>query len=201
MMQFASHRRLLTPFFGRAGHCDLPGAGRDPCSLWVPAFAGKANDGRAKAAAGDMRKYIGWLWVVGFFSLVSTTNAQTASSPNTRYDGTYAFVSSTKVNETYMKTKTSRIGRCGNGGKVGPLSIVNGQARYSSGKDYRNLYEGTVGPQGLLMMRFVSTPAIGGEAPGIERRVDGRIDGGGTVSARQIGNRCSHDLIWQKISK
>jgi hypothetical protein len=76
-----------------------------------------------------MQKHLGWLWGVGFFSLVATANAQTASSPpaNTQYDGTYAFVSSTKVNETYMNTKTARIGQCGNGGKVGPLSIVNGR--------------------------------------------------------------------------
>jgi hypothetical protein len=82
-----------------------------------------------------------------------------------------------------MKTKTAGIGQCGNGGKVGPLSIVNGQARYSSGEDHQNQYEGTVGPQWQLMVRFVSMPLSGGERPGIERPVNGRIDGNGTARA------------------
>jgi hypothetical protein len=40
----------------------------------------------------------------GIFRLVVAADAQTPSPPaaNTQFDGTYAFVSSTRVNETYM---------------------------------------------------------------------------------------------------
>ena len=62
-----------------------------------------------------MQKNIGWLWIVGFFGLVPAANAQTAapSAANTQFDGNYAFVSATKVNETYTTTWTTRMGQCG----------------------------------------------------------------------------------------
>ena len=148
-----------------------------------------------------MQKHRGWLFcIIAALGLAASAGAQTASSPppNTQFDGAYAFVSSTRVNETYMHTKTARIGKCGKGGRVGPLSIVNGQARYSSGNDSQDLYQGTVGPQGQLIMRIVSTPLVGGETPGRGVTINGEIDSNGTVRARQIGNRCSHDFVWQK---
>jgi hypothetical protein len=48
-----------------------------------------------------MQKHFVWLWLVGFFGLVVAADAQTPSSSaaNTQFDGTYAFVSSTRVNE------------------------------------------------------------------------------------------------------
>jgi hypothetical protein len=146
-----------------------------------------------------MHKPIGWLWIAGFFSLVAAANAQTPSSSaaGIKYDGTYAFVSSTKVNETYMTTGTTRIGRCGGLPPRGPLTIVNGHARY-------NLQEGTVGSQGELAMRFLAPSPFGrcgGCSPGVEIITRGRIDGNGTVRARRIGYYCSHDLVWQKVSK
>jgi hypothetical protein len=54
-----------------------------------------------------MQKHFVWLWVVGF--LVVATDAQTPSLPaaNTQFDGTYAFVSSTRVNETYTVKEVS----------------------------------------------------------------------------------------------
>jgi len=112
----------------------------------------------------------------------------------TQFDGTYAFVSSTKVNETYMQTKTARIGQCGNG-IVGPLSIVNGQARYSGpNRDF----EGTVGPQGELVMRRHEEPVNGGETPGRGATTNGKIHSNGTARARQVGGWRSHDLTWQR---
>src|SRR5215472_5319785 len=136
------------------------------------------------------------LWVIGFFGLFGAANAQTPSSPaaGTQFDGTYAFVSSTKVNETYMQTKTARIGQCGNG-IVGPLSIVNGQARYSGpNRDF----EGTVGPQGELVMRRHEEPVNGGETPGRGAATNGKIDSNGTARSRQVGGWRSHDLTWQR---
>ena len=87
-----------------------------------------------------MRKWIGWLWIVGLFGLVAAAGAQTPSPPaaTTQFDGTYAFVSATKVSETYTTGATEHIIRCGDYTAGGPLTIVNGRA----------YYEGTVGSQG-----------------------------------------------------
>ena len=79
--------------------------------------------------------------------------------------------------------------------RAGPLTIAMGQARYTSATG-RQL-EGTVGSQGELAMRFVAPPGSGGYRP-IELIVSGRIDGTGTVRARQSSNSCSYDFIWQK---
>jgi hypothetical protein len=63
-----------------------------------------------------MRKEIIWLWTIGFFGLLAAADAQTASPPaaNTQFDGTYAFVSATTVNETFMGEEQDRaIARSG----------------------------------------------------------------------------------------
>ena len=82
-----------------------------------------------------MQKHFVWLWLVGFFGLVVAADAQTPSSSaaNTQFGGTYAFVSSTRVNETYTVTGSNRFGQCGKMRRLGPLTIVNGQARFSGG--------------------------------------------------------------------
>ncbi len=143
----------------------------------------------------------GWLWVVGILGFSAAANAQAppASAAGTRFDGTYAFVSSTKVNEAY--TGSARMIQCLDR-KAGPLTIVNGQAQYS-GFGLRTPYEftGTVGSKGELAMQSAAAPVIRGDRPGIEIIVQGRIDGNGTVSARQIGNLCSYDFIWQKVPR
>jgi hypothetical protein len=135
-----------------------------------------------------MQKQIGWFWMIGFFGLVATADAQTASPPaaNPQFDGTYGFVSSTRVNETYAVTGSNRIGQCRKMLKVGPLTIVNAQARFSSGASGQNLYEGRANSQGELAMRSAEpTPHGGWAGVGSERMVFGRIQGGGTVHARQ----------------
>jgi hypothetical protein len=83
---------------------------------------------------------------------------------------------------------------------AGLLTIVNGQARYSSpGLQRTSEFEGTVGSQGELAMRSVEPSSK--ISAGIEIFVSGKIDGNGTVRARYIGPLCSYDLIWQKSSK
>jgi hypothetical protein len=143
-----------------------------------------------------MQRHTGWLWIVGFFTLAGTASAQPPSPPTTvtQFDGIYAPVSATKVNETFTHIGTNRIDRCGDYPTLQPLIILNGEARYPGKR-----LEGMVGSQGQLAMRFVSEPAVGGVTPGVERVISGRIDGDGTVRARQIGYYCSYDLIWQKI--
>lgn len=140
-----------------------------------------------------MRRNIGLLWIVGSFGLIAAAGAQTPSPPTTgaAFDGKYAFVSSTKVNETYTTSYTEHIKRCGDA-KVGPLTVVNGQARY-------NLLKGTVGSQGELAMRYTPTPVNRGSSPGVEIITSGRIDKNGTIRARRMTYYCRYDLIWQKI--
>lgn len=142
-----------------------------------------------------MQKHIAWLWIAGLFGLVAAANAQTPSPstpPATAFDGTYAFVSSAKVNETYTTLGTERLRRCGDLWD-GPLTIANGHARY-------NKQEGTVGLQGELTMRLDPTPlGKGGGNEGIEITIFGRIDVNGAIRARQTGPNCQYDVIWQKM--
>ncbi|MGH7048166.1 MAG: hypothetical protein ACREE2_17460 [Stellaceae bacterium] len=142
-----------------------------------------------------MQKHIKWLWIAGFSGLVVAANAQTSSRstpPVTAFDGTYAFVSSMKVNETYTTLGAERLRRCGDVWD-GPLTIVNGHARY-------NKQEGTVGPQGELTMQLDPEPVGKGGGGGlIEITTSGRIDVNGTVRARRMNYYCRWDLIWQKM--
>jgi hypothetical protein len=140
-------------------------------------------------------------WIFGLFG---AADAQTPSlsTANTQFDGTYAFVSAAKVNDTYTVTGTNRIGQCRDMGKAGPLVIINGHAQYTAqggatGTGY--LLEGAVGPQRELAMRNLPAPRgrCGGCGTGIQITVSGRIDDG-TVRARQTGSNCRYDLIWQK---
>jgi|SRR5271169_270814 hypothetical protein len=149
-----------------------------------------------------MRENIGLLLIVGFLSVLAAAHAQTPSpSPITAYDGTYAFVSGTKLNEITFATGTNRLIRCGNFPTVGPLVIASGHARYFGfgPVTYAGL-EGTVGPHGDLLMRVAPSPVYRSNGPGVQMITSARIDGGGTVRARQVGNNCSYDFIWQKAS-
>jgi hypothetical protein len=147
-----------------------------------------------------VHKSAGLLWIAGFLGLLASADAQTASpsAATAQFDGTYAFVSATKLNETYTTARTNRMRRCGDVRKVGPLTIVKGEARYSGlGPVTEAGFEGTVGAQGELAMRLASTPASKSSL-GVEMITRGTIDGNGTVRVRQIGRACSYDLVWQK---
>ena len=107
-----------------------------------------------------MRRNIGLLSIVGFFGLLAAANAQAPSSSTAggAFDGTYRLVSSAKVNANYV-TRGGQMGRCPDRA-AGPLTIVNGQAGYTSATG-RQL-QGTVGPQGELTMRLMAPPNSGG---------------------------------------
>lgn len=145
-----------------------------------------------------MRKHIRWLWIVGFFGSLAAANAQTPApaAASIAFDGTYAFVSGTRLNESYTTKGTEHIKRCG-GYKGGPLTIVNAHASYGSGRGF----DGTVAPQGELTMRLAPTPVNRGISPGVEVTINGRIDADGTVRARRVGYYCSYELVWRKIPK
>ena len=143
-----------------------------------------------------MQKRVGWLWVVGVFGVSAGAIAQTpaVSTADTRFDGTYAFVSSAKVNETYATMRTEHIMRCPDRKAARPLVIVNSRARLLR-------YEGTVGPRGELLMRNAPGSVKFGTLPGTEITISGGIDDTGKVRARQTGWSCQYDWVWQKLSK
>jgi hypothetical protein len=130
----------------------------------------------------------GILMIVGLFCLPAVAQAQSAAGA--RFDGTYRFVSSAKVTESYT-AKGGQSAPCPDRAP-GPLTIARGQARYLSetGRDLN----GTVGPQGELVMRAVEP----GSGRAIELDVNGRIDAAGTARARQRGFGCSYDFVWQR---
>jgi hypothetical protein len=100
-----------------------------------------------------MQKHIEWLWILGLFGFLAAADAQTPSlpAPTTQFDGTHAFVSATKVNETF-RDYHNRERPCRNMGNATSLVIVSGRAHYTTATGY--LVEGTVGQQGELTMRY-----------------------------------------------
>jgi hypothetical protein len=137
-----------------------------------------------------MKKQIGLLAVAGFFGLAAAANAQALAAPTSgAFDGTYHFVSSTKLNETYT-TRGGSMGHCPER-KPGPLHVVAGKAHYTTGSGRR--IAAMVGPQGELEMKM--------SAPGtntVEMHSAGGIDNTGTAHLRQRGNSCSYDFVWKK---
>jgi hypothetical protein len=110
---------------------------------------------------------------------VAMPAAAQAPAPTTAFDGTYAGVS-----RTLEGTMGFPTGKCSSQGGAGApsLTIVNGIARSAWGTPA----EGSVSPQGVLVMR--TTAGI---------RFDGQIDGKGTVTGRWAG-ACSYQVVWQK---
>jgi hypothetical protein len=151
-----------------------------------------------------LRKIVGRLWIVGFFGVVAAANAQTPGAPSaapvTKYDGTYAFVSATNVNDTYWTRVTNRIGQCWKIRDIGPLIIANGQAEYDSFRRDQPVNKGTVGLQGELIMRLVATPGHNASTDPPAVATAGRIDGTGIARVRLMGDRCNYDVVWQRIS-
>ncbi len=144
-----------------------------------------------------MQKAVGLVWVVVFFGLVTGANAQTSptSAAGTAVDGTYALVSAAQVNQTYT-SRNGQLGQCPYR-KPGPLHIENGKARYTTATGDK--LRGTVGPQGQLAMRTLTptNSSNAGSRP-VEVNLNGSFDTNGTVHARQIGNSCSYDYVWQR---
>lgn len=122
----------------------------------------------------------------------AAVEAPAAATPGPRFDGTYVFVSLTKVHATYAQKGTNWIRPCPDT-KPESLIIVNDQARYSD--SHGREFEGTVGSQGELGMRW-SAPNKYDVPSGVT--TNGRIGGDGAVTARLMTFNCSYDLIWQK---
>jgi hypothetical protein len=110
------------------------------------------------------------------------------------FDGTYAFVSSTKLTEMYHSYSAGGARPCPDW-RAGPLTIVRGQAKFSTINYVLVDFEGTVGPQDELAMRAPPQP---GDAQLFERRLNGRMDGSGTVRARLTSYFCNYAFVWRK---
>lgn len=141
-----------------------------------------------------MQRRIGLLSIVGFFGLLATANAQSASPAGTAFDGTYHSVSATKVTPMYTSSKGD-MAPCPDR-TPGPLTIAQGHARYTTATGYE--LSGSVGPQGELAMRSVPV-STGGSRP-LEIDATGGIDAHGSAHARQRASACSYDFVWQKQS-
>ena len=129
-----------------------------------------------------MRKAVGLLPIAGLFGLVA---AAEAASP---FDGTYQVASATKVSETYV-SRGGDMGHCPDR-RPGPFTVVDGIARYTT--EFGSNLAASLTPTGQFEMRYVEPD--GSNA----LRVLGEIDGNGRAYARQMGNSCSYDFIWQK---
>src|SRR3954451_22624376 len=131
-----------------------------------------------------MRMRIGLLSVAGILGLLA---AAQAAGP---FDGTYQFASSKKVSETFENK--GAMGVCPDR-QAGPLTVVDGVAQYAT-ETGRDMKGGRVGPNGAFEMSFVQPDGSS------SIHVVGAIDRKGTAHARQKGNSCSYDFIWQKQS-
>lgn len=136
--------------------------------------------------------------LIGSFGLLAAAaQAQTPSTAGARLDGTYAFVSATQVNRTY----TARGGQMFQCPQLtaGPLVVAQGRASYTTATGHQ--LAGTVGPQGQLSLGSQAPPSSGGGYRPVETNVTGSIAADGYARARQIGNSCSYDFLWQKEAK
>ena len=125
-----------------------------------------------------MRRQVGLLSIAGFFGLLGTANAQilSVSTAGPEFDGTYRAVSSAKVNQMYIAEK-GNMAVCPDR-MPGSLTIAQGQAQYTDASG--DSVDGTVGPQGQLVMRAVEP----GGARTMELDVSGSIAANGTIRAR-----------------
>ena len=130
------------------------------------------------------------LWTLGVIVLLSAQAAIVGAQTAASFDGTYAFVSAAKLSQTYV-TRSGDMGFCPESAP-GPLYVSQGRAWYVSSSG-RNLV-GTLGQQGQFVIQVIEPR----DSRPFEMDVNGRIDPTGRAYARQRGNSCSYDLVWQK---
>ena len=131
-----------------------------------------------------------WLTTLGLAGWLAAAATTAAAQSGPVFDGTYALVSSAKLAQTYV-TRSGQTGFCPES-TPGPLNISQGRVWYvsSSGRQLA----GTLGQQGQFVIRVVEPR----DSRPFEMDVNGTIDPAGRVHARQRGNSCSYDLVWQK---
>ena len=105
-----------------------------------------------------------------------------AQGATTAFDGNYRGVSR-ELEAGRMSSSTGSTRSCPPGGIPAPLTIANGIARAGTAD---NPMEGSVTPQGVLVMR---TPAGG--------KFEGQVDGQGKAAGR-FHISCSYQIVWQR---
>ncbi len=68
-----------------------------------------------------------------------------------------------------------------------PLTISGGNAQTSMGMQGDIVFQGPVGPQGVLMLRSPKGTII-----------SGRVDAGGNASGQLAMGVCSYEIVWRK---
>ena len=106
--------------------------------------------------------------------------AQPPGPTTTAFDGKYAGVS-----REMSKSPSAPRAKCTPSGVPAPLTITNGIIRSTGGS-----WEGTVNPQGTMVMRNSSAA-----------RIDAQIDSQGTIRGQYSGTGCIQTYVWQKASQ
>jgi hypothetical protein len=133
-------------------------------------------------------------------SAPSSTSAMrvAAQAPGsmTAFDGQYVGVSIDPPSRRDEESNGARNrARCNTvAGVPDPLTITNGIVRSppvdrASGSALQGSWEGTVSPQGAVVMR-----------DGLSHRADGQIDSQGTLRVQYSGTACAAALAWRKQS-
>jgi hypothetical protein len=121
------------------------------------------------------------LLMIATCALAMPAAAQAPAPTTTAFDGTYAGIS-----REVSKSPSAPRAKCPPSGALAPLTIKNGVVVASGSA----AWEGTVSPQGVLLMRNDRSV-----------RVDGQIDPQGTIRAQYGGTGCITTFVWQKKSK
>jgi hypothetical protein len=117
------------------------------------------------------------LFSIAALTLATPVAAQNPA-PTTAFDGTYAGIS-----REVSKNPSAPRAKCPPSGALAPLTIKNGVVVASGSA----AWEGTVSPQGVLLMRNERSV-----------RVDGQIDPQGKITAQYSGTGCMTKFVWQK---
>ena len=105
-----------------------------------------------------------------------------------KFDGTYAFISSTQLYATFKHG----TGQCGSV-TASELTIVDGKVRFFAGNGGVNgVAEGAVDARGQLTT-ISSNPFSGTTITGY-----GQVNGDGSISLRSTGWFCDQDFVWKK---
>jgi hypothetical protein len=119
------------------------------------------------------------LLTIGASAVAMPVFAQTPA-PTTSFDGTYAGIS-----REFSKSPGAPRAKCTPNGVPPRLTIAKGAAHASGDASW----EGTVSPQGALVMRLPNT-----------LRLEGQIDPQGTIRGQAAGTGCIYTYVWRKQS-
>jgi hypothetical protein len=119
--------------------------------------------------------------IIASLALATSVAAQAPGSTTTVFDGTYAGVS--REYSWIANPTPGNDVKCGQYGVPFPLTIAKGVVR--STPDY---WEGTVGPQGTLVMRNGT------------RALTAQIDNQSTIRGQRGGTDCATTWVWRKQS-